>query len=238
MKKKILIITMLAAFLLSGCAKVIELTSEEEDLIAEYVATQYINNYKKTFGLMPVDGGQENNTENSTHPTEAETLPGQSDVPQKPDVPQEPEETESVIETTEYDPAIETDELVQALDIKGVELEMLGYSVESSFPKDSVAFVVEAPAGRKLLVVEYDVWNSVDAESVMELDTSRATIKAVINGTTQCNIYKTMLKEDILNMNGTKFAAGEAKTGVLIFSVKDEIAEDIQSVSLSVTVKQ
>lgn len=226
-KRKIISVLLILTFLLSGCDSVIQLTSEEEDLIAEYAAGMMIKKYKENNGIIPpaksepampeTEAGTETGTEAGTE--------NQTAVP--PDVFEN--------ETVGNLPAAST--LEQVLNVRGVELTVLGYSVEERYPTEELAFSVEASEGHKLLVVEYDVWNSVDADAVMELDAENVVIRAVVNKSSRVNVFKTMLKNDLLNMNGTEFAPGEAKIGVLIFNVSDELAENITSVDVSAAVK-
>lgn len=232
MRRKVISVLLIFAFLLSGCTSVIELTSEEEDLIAEYAAGMMIKKYKESKGIIttsdnkPVISETEAGTKNNT----------EEEIPSATGNAVENETGDSLVdETVSSQTAVST--LEEVLNVKGVEISVIGYSVEERYPTEEFSFSVEASAGHKLLVVEYDVWNSVDADAVMELDTKNVAIRAVINGSTKVNVFKTMLKNDLLNMNGVQFAPGEAKTGVLIFNISDELAENLTSVDVSANVK-
>lgn len=308
MKKRAIILAMGAVLMLSGCTSVIELSSEEEDIIAEYAAQTLVKSYKKSIGVkdevveeketgnrgtntgvgIPSIGyrvpqnnnSSSNGTQESTkESTEIATLPANEPTTSV-GIPsttlssgeqvttaatttetstnaEKPTTTEKATVATQANttagatgvttPAGNTpsgtnngavgNTLEEALNISGVELSVIGYAVESHYPLETFSFTVDANPGHKLLIVEYDVWNSADADAVMGVDASRASIKAVINGTEKVNVYKTMLKNDLMNMNGSKFKPGEAKTGVLIFSIKDELAEKITSVDILSTLK-
>lgn len=246
MKKKIFSILLIASMMLSGCTSVIELTAEQENLVAEYAAGLVIKAYKESEGIIPVleeEEVTEPQYQTTTKPQESQTgasqgmtQPGDQNGTKVP-----PESSGDITITTPTEDAGFVQDsgitLMEVLNVEGVELSMMGYSVEDKYPLDDFAFVVEATAGHKLLVVEYDVWNSVDANSVMKLDAKNAVIKAVINGSDKVSVYKTMLKDDLLNMNDLEFAPGEAVTGVLIFQITDEMAANITSVDVTATTK-
>ena len=52
MIKKMIPAIILISFVLSGCASVYTLTSEEEDLIAEYAAGVAVKKFKETYGFI------------------------------------------------------------------------------------------------------------------------------------------------------------------------------------------
>lgn len=262
MKKHLLWIMAACSVLFAGCARVIDLTEEEEDIIAEYAAGELIFQYKVSKGLIELAEPTEPETvtepETATQEeTTAETVPAPEEETIPPLVKWEETETTAAAEgetsaegETTAQPEGELHisanigsdvgmaNLMEALQISGVELSVLGYTVEDKYPTEEYALSVEAGKGRKLLVVEYDVWNSEDMEAVMEIHPDDAVIKAKLNGTDTVNIYKTILKSDLLNMNGVQFAPGEAKVGVLIFSISDEKAENITSVQVKATAKK
>ncbi|MGN0160466.1 MAG: hypothetical protein ACI4AQ_03655 [Lachnospiraceae bacterium] len=266
MRKRVIMLAMSAVLLLSGCASVIELSSEEEDMIAEYAAQAFIKSYKKNLGLEETtespsgeeSSGNRGNGSGIGLPSIGYRVPQNSNQETTSDTTEtvagNEESTAAVEETTKEELPVVTlpsdegtaaggsesasgDTLEQVLGITGVEVSVIGYAVESRYPLEAYSLTVDAPSGHKLLIVEYDVWNSVDVDAVMGVDPSKASVKAVINGTERVNVYKTMLKNDLLNMNGTKFAPGEAKTGVLIFSIEDELAEKITSVDVLATLR-
>lgn len=272
MKKQLLWIMAACSVFFTGCTQVIDLTEEEEDIIAEYAAGQLVYQYKISKGLIELEPPTEP-TEAVTEPessTQEETTaaPDQQEVETIPPIVKR-EETETTAPeggTTEptqaTEPANPTEpngstkpngdihtsdnigstvgmaSLMEALQVKGVELSVLGYTVEDRYPTEAYALSVEADAGHKLLVVEYDVWNSEDTDAVMEINPDNAIVRATINGTEQINVYKTILKSDLYNMNGVQFAPGEAKVGVLIFRISDEMAENITSVQVKASAKQ
>lgn len=253
MKKYFLWILAVCFVFLPACTQVIDLTEEEEDIIAEYAAGELVYQYKISKGIIEIEqtiepetSAQEEQTqpvqETTAAPQEEETIP--QIVKKDEDETAPTEEGATAEETTEdihASGSIGSDAgmagFMEALQVSGVELSVLSYSIEDKYPTEAYAFSVEAEKGHKLLVVEYDVWNSEDTDAVMEIHPDSAVIKATINGTDSVNILTTMLKSDLQNMNGTQFGPGEAKVGVLIFHISDEKAENITSVQVKATAK-
>ncbi len=283
MKKQLLWIMAACSVFFAGCTQVIDLTEEEEDIIAEYAAGQLVYQYKVSKGLIEIEPptmpteettepetpAQEETTaapeqeietippivkteETEATAPEGETVTSEQPVeptqPANPTEPTEPNGPTNPNDSTNPNGDIHTSDnigssvgmasLMEALQVKGVELSVLGYTVEDRYPTEAYALSVEVDAGHKLLVVEYDVWNSEDADAIMEINPDNAIVKATINGTDNVNIYKTILKSDLYNMNGVQFAPGEAKVGVLIFRISNELAENITSVQVKATAKQ
>lgn len=283
MKKQLLWIMAACSVFFAGCTQVIDLTEEEEDIIAEYAAGQLVYQYKVSKGLIEIEPptmpteettepetpAQEETTaapeqeietippivkteETETTAPEGETVTSEQPVeptqPANPTEPTNPNGPTNPNDSTKPNGDIHTSDnigssvgmasLMEALQVKGVELSVLGYTVEERYPTEAYALSVEVDAGHKLLVVEYDVWNSEDADAIMEINPDNAIVKATINGTDNVNIYKTILKSDLYNMNGVQFAPGEAKVGVLIFRISNELAENITSVQVKATAKK
>lgn len=267
--KKLLLVTLLMAGILSGCTQMIELTNEEEDLIAEYAAGRMINFYKENTGEKPKKSALNASVENAANQQNQinkkdDANTSTSDIPLK----KEDENTANVegadvdinkteIEKTEVDMSEKLDKtdnekgqnsqqsatssggntLVELLNVTNVDITPVGYSVNAKYPMDAYSFSVDAPTGYKLLVVEYEVKNNTGIDTVMGVDASKASIKALINNSESVTIYRTMLKSDITNMDGVKLKAGESKTGVLIFRIKDAVAESVESVNVNISAK-
>ncbi len=223
--KKNFMILLCAATMMTGCASVVELTNEEEDLIAEYAAGTMISAYEEYMHRFDIPVSAPG-SQTPTEPAVTPQTPTQGTETETPAVV--PETSAPVVEDS-------AQSLVESLEITGVEITELGYFMADKYPEEAFAFTVEAPAGKQLLVVEYDAWNSVDAQSTMTVNAEDAIIRAVINGEKKVTVFKTLLRNDIMNMNEKVFEPGQAETAVLIFLVDDEMAADISSVEVVVT---
>lgn len=225
MIKKIIPAIILISFALTGCVSVYTLTTEEEDLIAEYAAGAAIRKFKEVYGFIDYipDNSQSNNDTGNNMDISEDGMEA-SDI------------NGSATDETNADTDVELNvaDIGSLLNITGVELEYTGYSVEDRYPVEEYSFSTEAGEGHKLIVVRYDVWNSVDADETMKIDTEDVIVRAQINNSGYVNATKTLLNNDILNMDGTKFAPGEVKEGVIIFRVTDEEAENIVTFDISI----
>ena len=244
-KKRILLLTIVLSGMLSGCTQMIELTTEQEDMVAEYAAGRMINYYRKCIGEIPKSSANQQlqDSDKTAQGGSINALPPETDEQGDGEALQTGEDvTEQTGADNQAGDKLQgsreaSDTLVELLNISGVEISPSGYSVNDKYPTDAYSFSVEAPTGYKLLVVEYEIKNTSGMDTVMGVDASGASIKALINSTESVNMYRTMLKSDITNMDGTKIKAGDTKTGVLIFRIKDELAEDVNSVDVNITAK-
>ena len=218
--------------MMTGCTTVVELTNEEEDLIAEYAAGTMIEAYDEYVHRFDIPV----TTPNSQNPTEPVVTP-QNPTETQTQAPTGENETPAVVPETTAPVEDGAQKLVESLGITGVEVTELGYFMADKYPQEAFAFTVEASAGKQLLVMEYDVWNSVDAQSTMTVDVEDAIIRAVINGEKKVTVFKTLLKNDIMNMDGKVFEPGQAETAVLVFLVDDEVAADITTVDIEISKK-
>lgn len=246
-KKKILFTLIISTLLLTACSSFPDLSEDDEYLVAEYGAGVVTNFYKEQKGLKPVTSEETTVAEEQATATESasqspsvsgggEVIPPVSTT----DTTQEASEAstngdENYFASDNLNTNNSTSLIENVLEITGVEVSILGYSVEDTYPTEAFAFAVNADKGKQLVVVEYDVWNSEDADAVMTLKSQNVTIKGVINGSKEVNASRTLLSNDIMNMNNSKFAPGEAKVGVVIFQVDEETAKSITSVEVKAT---
>lgn len=243
--------------MLSGCGMV-ELTSAQEDAIAQYAADVSVEKYKDVHGMLETEadpyGGSSDSSGNSGIPK----APSQASAVDHTSIPQATKASETTEATdasntadtsgttgTQTPTTTEATQSVsangstemgveEALSITNVNLSLIGYSVVSSYPEGGI-FTVDADAGYRLLVVEYEAVNPSSEEVTMGVDTTGVSIKATINGESTVSVYKTMLKSDLMNMNGIVFKGSEKKTCALIFRVKEDVAESISDISVSTT---
>lgn len=253
MKKYFLWILAICLVFLSACTQVIDLTEEQEDIIAQYAAGELVYQYKTSKGIIELE--QEttvNQNASEEYQQQEETTAAVQEeeqiIPQivkkddtHSDAVPEGETSSGTVSDIQISSNTGSDvgmaSLMEALQVSGVELSVLGYSIEDRYPTEAYTFSVEAEEGHKLLVVEYDVWNSEDTQAVMEIHPENAVIKAVLNGTDSVSVLTTMLNSDLQNMNDMQFEPGEAKVGVLLFHISDETADNITSVQVKAAAK-
>lgn len=264
LKRLIIAVMFVASLALTGCEQAYNISDDDLDKMAQYVADLMVEQYKISKGIVKVDksGNKKTNYEVPAKPSA--TLPQQPDNVtddvgnnvggdsgpngnaqstgnnQNVGSNQNTNNNQNSTGNANDNAFAVVDSLAAittALEIEGVEIEYIGYCVEERYPTDSFALTVEPSAGHKLLVVQYNVWNSENEKKTMSVNPKGVGIKAIVNGNENINVYKTLLNTDLMNMNGSKFEAGETKTGVLIFNISTELADNITSVDVSATRK-
>ncbi|MCM1308391.1 MAG: hypothetical protein NC223_07310 [Butyrivibrio sp.] len=213
MKKKLLIVTILSMFFLTGCAKAIEMTDEQSDMVAEYAAGALIRrsySYKLKYPNI-----------NTEKPSEEPTVP---EVPAiDPTDETKPEETA---------PVGAGSRLGELLGILPVEVSYTGYKVLKEYPDDADAiFTFEAEEGYEFIVLEFSLHNPGSEEVTVNTAKNGLVFKADINEK-RSNNYANLMLNDISNLNDVVIGAGEDFKGILVFMVDDKSAADIQSFSL------
>lgn len=228
MKKFGLIAGMLATVMITGCASVYNIETEESDKIAEYAAgviTKYsyvnVDDYmelreylaKEAVATEPATTTPVVEVDNPTieivDPAAGiEQSTGPSEV--------QPEDNGSIGQT---------------LGMEGIAVEYKEYFLTDSYPKEDFMISQTAPAGYKLLIVRWNLANTSSEQVTINVKEGVA-VRAVINGSNLVKVFKTALNDDILNMNGKQLVANEVIEGVLVFCVKDEQCENITSLEI------
>ncbi len=226
MKKIILIVSVFGCLMLSGCASVYNLTTEESDLIAEYAAGVLCkNSFKNKDDYVKLKSYLYASKEQTT------TKPSENEKPTD-----NPDENVEIIDPKDEDASkasqtANVSSIAEVLGMENVEITCLGYDVMDSYPKDEFALSTTATEGHKLIVVQYNLMN-LSSQSVLMHVNSGVMVKAVINGSDSVNVYGTLLNDDILNMDGKELAPGETITGVFVFNVKEDLCNNIASLNV------
>ncbi len=227
MKKLVVcILSCMMIFLLVGCDKQVTLNTEENDLIAEYIAgvmlkysfsdkwnyekaVSRVDSYKPKNPASTMGGGATtNNTTPTQSPTSANTPTGAS--------------TEEVIE-----------ELSSALGIGGLDIQYKTYSVGERYPTEEYAISVPAGEGYKVLALEFELTNHSD--SAINLDTyNKGVVFRLALGERAFTQYASMLKNDLVFLKDISVNAGSTYTAVVLFQIPDSLADSVAGGTLSV----
>lgn len=247
MRKKFRICCLLLCivFVLSGCGSTIELTDEENRLIAEYAAEmllKYDANYDDKYyydeaidvNTTEIQNTTETTTETSTEDTSATT--------------EEPTTTESTTEdsndTTEdnqgqSDPPVsvgsETD-IAKIVGVDSVSVKYNKYLLVDRYPaldQEGAFIYLEAPEGKKLMVVKFDVTN-ITGESVdFDLFDYDVGYKIVVNDKKTAKPLLTILMDDLSTFDAT-LLPNSTQNAVLVFQISDNMVSQIETVKLRV----
>ncbi len=244
MKKKILFGCMIFFSIFSvGCAGTIELTDEENYMIAEYAA-ELLLKYDRNADLKYYDAEY----------TDAAT-------PMEPEQETEEAATEAVTTEEEKTDVQTTDEqttesVVNEEDVSGIEAdadssfdiaEFVGedrfsisyayYMTLDSYPsysQEGVFIEIEAPAGYKLLVVKFDVENNTNDDQYIDMYSKDVEYNIILNNNKSAKQMLTILMDDLYTYQTTLDASMRAET-VLLFQISESIADQINDLKLRVS---
>lgn len=226
---------LLCCISLTGCGKNdISLTTEQNDLVAEYIAGtllkySYENEWK--YQKMNSAGNTYTGTgnKNTTQVTQQTTQASQSQS-----TTQGATQSASSQGTTSS-PASEDllTGLPKALGFNGVTLTYKDYVTGSSYPADSYSVSVPAQSGCEVVAVELKITNTSGSDII--LNSSGSVAIKLTTGGKSVNNSASLLKNDITALKNYKLSSGESKDVVIIFQVKESDANSIAGSVMSAT---
>lgn len=217
MKKRFLIIMiMLCVFAFTGCAKVIEMTDEQNDMVAEYAAGVLIQrsySYKLKYPNVSTDVP----TTEETKPSEKETTASDSQE-----------------ESTTVDNSVPDKKLFgEVLGVAPVELTYNDYKIVDEYPDDPDAMLSFQPQdGCKFIILEFTLHNPTEDSLTVNTAKSKPVFRATIDKK-RCNNYANLMLNDITNLDDVTIKAGEDYEGILIFMVDENVIANMKSFSIS-----
>lgn len=248
-KKLALLILSLCAMFLVGCEKVVELTDEETQLIAEYAAElllKYDINY-----VDRIDEGNQKAEEMSSEALEkfinGETTTSNATTEEntKEEVTTEQSEGtnrhESESETgdagTEEEPVIGTEQDIAVIaGIEGAKITFWEHFVADKYPdtEEQGDFIhLEASQGYRLLVLKFNVENLTDDVLAVNMIDKELDYRLVCNGTSAKPML-TILMDDLGTLE-TNVEPGVPQEAVLVFQIAEDIQDNLGTMELYVT---
>lgn len=225
--KRILLITILAAFLCTGCGLTsdISLDEEQNDIVAEYAAGVMLKySYKNEWNYTKVRNAMEGaGTHSTTSPTKSGTTIHPTTSPTK-----APETTTSAATT---DPM---QILSKGLGFNGATINYTKYYVGATYPEKELVLAVAAPTGKKVVAVEFEISNDSSEPLVCNTKNTSATVKLLFNGT-EYQEYYTILSNDLINLDNISVAPKGKYTAVAVFMVPETAATQITGLSLNIS---
>ena len=222
-----------AAFLilaLTGCAEnqIPDLTADQEKAVGEYVALT----------LMRYDAGHRSRLMDLSLYQDELTQPATPE-------PQEPSGMRPVDDTpvtdnsgpgagTGQQPAIQYS-MEQVIGLpEGIRIVFMGEKFCDYYPDEGeLFFSVNATPGKKLMVLSFAVSNTSEQDQTLDLLMSDVQYRVTLNGDYTRRTYSTSLENDLTTYMNT-IPAGGAAEAVLIIEVSQEMADSVESISLSV----
>ncbi len=223
--------------MLSGCGLIEStgLSDEEDELVAEYAAgviMRYSADKKGGLGdLKPTPEPIPWVDPASLAPTET---PQEEEGDTEEEVPME-EVEERVDDSAQAESSgFNGHNLAAAIGVDGFDITYQGYETADVYPEstgDDLSFSMQATPGHKLLVVHLDVMNNDPQEKQCDVLSCNVKFRVLINETQRVNEQMTILLNDLKSYNEVIPANSSVDT-VLVFEVEDQVAENINNLSL------
>ncbi len=256
MNKKVRSITYIlaaaaSAFALSGCSLVpsLNLTDEQNNLIAEYAAGKLIEYVKgHPGGLMTledvdradVNPGMKKEEEVQPEPPvmpeeNTEVLPPPEGAPE--DAPAEmtePSDDEEALVDAPADVSAEpTMTIAEALGIEGAVISYDHYETASSYPDNGIdlAFSMKAAEGKQLLITHFELSNPTDQDIEAHTASADFKVRLLLNGTDKIRGDITFLDNDLMNYRGL-LTPGSSVDTVLVFEIPE--GQEVSSMALMI----
>ncbi|MBQ4521565.1 MAG: hypothetical protein IJA10_01260 [Lachnospiraceae bacterium] len=232
MRKKTLSICLIAmsAMLLTGCGSSIELTDEQNSMVAQYAAElllKYDIRYDyRLEDMNSITGELQFEKDSNLVVENTEMVSTEED--------QKSEDEENVTTETPEGGEEQEVELTELFE-EGIDVSYSGYSIVSRYPEDITDIVayVEPRNGMKLIVVEFMLTNTSEEQVSLNYLDSERSYRIILNDAKAAVPMKSFLEEDLSTLQVT-LEPMETKKAVLIFQISESLEDDIQSLKVSV----
>ena len=222
MRKKLIAVVCVALILvMSGCANTIPaLTLEEENQIINYaadIALKYDASYENRLVDLPLNEDEPE----TVKPEEPEEDNGMDPVKDT--------DTVDVSEDKGYHSSVE-----EFFEFEEIAVRFSDAVFADAYPEDSVNnyFALDASAGKKLLVMRFEVENKTGAEAQVDFFRVDSTIKVSLNGDREIKVLSTMLTDDMATFSGILEPAEKVNL-VLLAEVAEDKATEIKTLDIS-----
>ena len=234
-------------FCTTGCTQVIELTDEENHLIAEYAAElllKYDKYYKQRYNPDDItEASTQTETETVTE-TEMTTETTETDVTETvvtteddsvntSEAPQTPEQTltESVSATVDSD-----FDIAAFIGEDRISIRYAYYMIADRYPsydQDGMYIEIEAPEGYKLLVLKFNVENKTNELQDIDLYSRDVDYNIIVDNSRKTKQMFTILMDDLYTYEKTIDASSREEV-VLLYTLSDSVAEKLSDLKLQV----
>lgn len=230
MRKKTLSILLVAvsSLLLTGCGNSIELTDQQNSMVAQYAAELLLKyDVRYDYRLEDINSiTGELQLEEETKTTQEATEPESTEEDTK-------TEEDGKTQETEKGDKNETD--LSELFEDGIDVKYTGYKIIPRYPEDisDIMVYVEPREGMKLIAVEFDITNTTEEPIALDYLNSERKYRIILNDAKAAVPLQTLLEEDLSSLKMTLLPM-ETKKTVLIFQISESLENEIQSLKVSV----
>lgn len=248
-KKKILCtaLGMMSIFSLTGCG-IKEMSDSETKVIAQYAADvlmHYDASYYDMFAEEPKIKDETVSAEQSAEPKETKAPVEQTQTPAPVEQTQQPSTMDAAqVEATGEQATAQVAqnlgmtpiEVGNIFGLDKVEISYKSVNIVDKYPEaadNQLAFQMEATQGQKLLVVSFNLYNTANVTSNCNILGQNVKFRVCINDTDNLSVQKTLLLDDLSQMNIT-LQPNESKNAVAVCQVPADYNPEISSLSLIV----
>ncbi|WP_026490585.1 MULTISPECIES: hypothetical protein [unclassified Butyrivibrio] len=131
-------------------------------------------------------------------------------------------------------PATEADKVVDGMRqelSKGMFLTYSGYSVAATYPDNDDIFVINATAGKKLLILNFRLANTSGMDVTVDMVKANPHFQIILNGVNVGYTNVTMLDNDLSSFAGT-ITSGQKKSMVLIKQMDAAKLKNVETLGL------
>lgn len=233
-------------FVTTGCGQVIDLTDEENHLIAEYAAElllKYDRNYDTRYNPDELEDTTETMTEtDATTEATTEVVSTTEAATTEQDAPADGQTTQAQPVTDEavkedIGATVDSDfDIAAFVGESRISVRYAYYMVVDSYPsydQDGMYIEVQAPEGYKLLVLKFEVENKTNEDQAVDLYNKDVNYNIVVNNSRTTKQMLTILADDLYTYDKTIQASSREET-VLLYTVSDSVANKWTDLKLQV----
>lgn len=233
-------------FVTTGCGQVIDLTDEENHLIAEYAAElllKYDRNYDTRYNPDELEDTTETMTKtDATTEATTEVVSTTEAATTEQDAPADGQTTQAQPVTDEavkedIGATVDSDfDIAAFVGESRISVRYAYYMVVDSYPsydQDGMYIEVQAPEGYKLLVLKFEVENKTNEDQAVDLYNKDVNYNIVVDNSRTTKQMLTILADDLYTYDKTIQASSREET-VLLYTVSDSVANKWTDLKLQV----
>lgn len=233
-------------FVTTGCGQVIDLTDEENHLIAEYAAElllKYDRNYDTRYNPDELENTTETMTEtDATTEATTEVVTTTEAATTEQDAPADGQTTQAQPVTDEavkedIGATVDSDfDIAAFVGESRISVRYAYYMVVDSYPsydQDGMYIEVQAPEGYKLLVLKFEVENKTNEDQAVDLYNKDVNYNIVVDNSRTTKQMLTILADDLYTYDKT-IQASSREEAVLLYTVSDSVANKWTDLKLQI----
>lgn len=226
-------VLIIAVFILTGCTKQINLTSQESETIANYAAyvtLQYDKKYDKKLESTDLNAIQ--NPDDLALATSSSTV---SSDPQNIEGTSEETLTQEITPQDTVSEEVQTMDIASMLNLEGFQITYEGveYTKQYQDEEQTNGYVANSLDNNEFLVLKFKVENMTDETKVCDVLSVSPRLKVSINGEDAINTYGSLLNNDMSTLFD-EIDAHAAKDVVLLVEVPQEYDNNVSTISLEI----